>query len=185
MGVAPCAQDVDGKAHSYTSSTYFCILAILPGALLAGILDGTDAVVTVWMRSIPIARLFQYIASGLLGVQAFQGGWPVAALGVLLHFVVAAGAAATYHLFSLKLPLLIRRPAISGPIFGVGVYLFMHYLVLPLSSAPPQPSTRLQVVNQLLSHTLFVGLPIALTRSWADHSCLCRRDSAAADSACS
>jgi hypothetical protein len=140
--------------------------AILLAGLLAGSLDAMDAMVSVWLRGITTLRLFQYIASGLLGVNAFRGGWAAGLVGCLLHFLIAIGAAAIYYLLTLRLPVLLRRPAICGPLYGFGVYLVMHYLVVPLSATPPQPKpTLMAVMNLMFSHVLFVGLPIALTIS--------------------
>ena len=133
------------------------------GGLVAGTLDAIDAMVWVTANGISIPRLFKFIASGLIGMAAFKGGAAAVALGVGLHFLIATGAAAVYYLLSLKLPRLLQKPFLSGPIFGIGAYVFMHYIVLPLSAVPPQGSpTFLWVANQLFSHIVFVGLPIAL-----------------------
>jgi hypothetical protein len=136
---------------------------ILWGGLVAGILDATDAMVWVTSVGVSIPRLFKFIASGLIGMAAFKGGPAAVALGIGLHFLIATGAATVYYLLSLKLPMLLQKPFLCGPIFGVGAYIFMHYVVLPLSAVPAQgPPTFLWVANQLFSHTIFVGLPIAL-----------------------
>jgi hypothetical protein len=66
------------------------------GGLLAGILHGVDAVVSVWLRGIPISRLFQLIASGLLGSSAFKGGSVAAVPGGCLHFFIATGVTFIY-----------------------------------------------------------------------------------------
>jgi hypothetical protein len=59
---------------------------IVTAGLFAGFLDGMDAVVFIaWMSGIPVMRVFQFIASGALGVKSFDGGWATAALGVLFH----------------------------------------------------------------------------------------------------
>jgi uncharacterized membrane protein YagU involved in acid resistance len=98
-----------------------------------------------------------------LGTSAAKGGVGTALLGLVLHFVIAFGAAATYYLVSRKLPILVRQAIICGLLFGVAVYLFMNLIVLPLSAFPykisSQPST---VAIGLVIHMLCVGLPIAL-----------------------
>jgi uncharacterized membrane protein YagU involved in acid resistance len=136
---------------------------VLAAGLLAGVLDGLDAVVYIGiMNGIPVPRVFQFIASGLIGVRAFHGGAAVAVLGVVLHFVIAMGAAAVFYLLSLRLPVLIRRPLLCGPIFGIGVFAFMHYVVVPLSATPRQPPASVAaLLNLIVSHVFFVGIPIA------------------------
>ena len=137
---------------------------ILLAGLVAGILDGLDAVVYIGLiRGIPVRRVFQFIASGLLGTNSFRGGWTTVALGILLHFVIATGAAATFYALSTKLRWALQQPLLWGPVFGIGVFLFMHYLVVPLSAAPKQPPTPLApLINLIFSHVFFVGIPIAL-----------------------
>ncbi len=138
---------------------------ILLGGLIAGVLDGLDAVVFYgWSFGVPPTLLFQNIAAGLLGRRSFHGGWYTVLLGIACHFSIAIGAAAVFYCASLVIPVLWRRPWIFGPTFGVLVYLFMHYIVVPLSAVPKRtvPVTLFEVVDQLFSHTMFVGLPIAL-----------------------
>jgi len=138
---------------------------ILLGGSIAGLLDGLDAVVFYYLAfSVPPASLFQNIAAGLLGVSSFRGGWRTVVLGIALHFSIAIGAAAVFYAASLVIPALWRNPFICGPAFGIGLYLFMQHVVLPLSAVPPRtvPVSTLELVDQLFSHTIFVGLPIAL-----------------------
>lgn len=138
---------------------------ILLGGALAGLLDGADAVVFYYFAfGVPPTLLFQNISSGLLGRRSFDEGWRTVVLGVALQFTIAIGAAAVFYSASLVLPALFRKPVIFGPAFGVLVYLVMHYVVVPLSAVPRRtvPVTAAEFVDQILSHTLLVGLPIAL-----------------------
>jgi hypothetical protein len=138
--------------------------AILWGGLVAGILDITDAIVTWGLRGVPANRILQAIASGLLGRASFEGGWPTVVLGAFLHFFIATGAAATYVAASAKLPILVRRAVPCGLAFGVCVYLFMNYVVLPLSAYPAGSGTfsLSAFLHGVIGHALLVGLPIAL-----------------------
>lgn len=136
------------------------------GGAIAGVLDISDAIVVTVIRGGQPARMLQGIASGLLGPAAFDGGTGTALLGLALHFVIAFGAATTYFLASRRLPFLLRRPWLSGAIFGLGVFFVMRYVVLPLSlvRTGPFPSWT-SLFNQLAIHAVGVGLPIALMAS--------------------
>ena len=140
---------------------------ILTAGLLAGLLDGLDAVVFIgWANGIPVERVFQFIASGAIGTQSFHGGSATAALGVFFHFTIAIGAAAVFYLISIKLPVIMHRPWLWGPVYGIGVFLCMHYLVVPLSAAPKQrPLSAGPLANLLFSHIFLVGIPIAFMTS--------------------
>ena len=136
--------------------------SILRAGLLAGVLDGTDAAVfSGVIRGATVKRVFQFIASGALGPKSFAGGWATAGLGVGFHFLVATGAAATYYALSLKIPVLTKRPAICGPLFGLGVLFFMHYGVVAMSAIPKRPFGTANFINQVFAHIFCVGLPIA------------------------
>jgi uncharacterized membrane protein len=137
--------------------------AIVFGGLLAGVLDLTAACVTNYWIS-PV-RIFQSIASGLLGAESAKGGAPTAILGIFLHFVIAFGAAAVYFLASRKIKFLVNQALISGALYGIAVYWFMQLVVLPLSAFPYKkqliPELNASIVGMLV-HIVCVGLPIAL-----------------------
>ena len=103
----------------------------------------------------------QSVASGLLGPESFKGGLATAGLGLVLHFVIALGAAAVFYAASRKLRILIQHPVASGLAYGLAIYAFMNLVVLPLSAASPKYSVY-SVVSQLIVHPLLIGLPIAL-----------------------
>lgn len=145
-------------------------LTILLAGLIAGLLDGLDAAIVISrMNRVSAERIFQFIASGLLGRASFGGGWPTALLGVVCHFVIATSAAGVYYVVSRKVPLLGRRPLLAGPIFGLAVFVVMQYVVVPLSATPKgRGLTPLAPVNLLISHIFCVGIPIALVVSRAE-----------------
>lgn len=136
--------------------------SILRAGLLAGALDGTDAAVfSGVIRGATVKRVFQFIASGALGPKSFDGGWSTAALGVGFHFLIATGAAAAYYALSFKIPALVKRPALCGPLFGLAVLFFMHYGVVAISAIPMRPFGTANFINQVFAHIFCVGLPIA------------------------
>jgi len=144
--------------------------AILVGGAIAGALDIADAIVFTWLAGGSAARMLRYIASGLLGQSSFDGGTATAALGLVLHFTIAFGAATVYVLASRQLPVLVRRPIVCGLAFGIAVLIVIRNVVLPLSAVRmgTAPMALPQLANQVLIHALGVGLPIALAaRRWA------------------
>jgi hypothetical protein len=138
--------------------------AILFGTLTVGTLDALDAIVFFGLRSgaKPI-RIFQGIASALIGPAARQGGLKTAALGVFLHYFIAFGIVVTYYLVSRRVRLLTARPVVCGLFYGLVAYAVMNLVVLPLSKVggPSMPATPV-LVNGLLIHMFGVGLPSAL-----------------------
>ena len=135
--------------------------AVFVGGLLVGVLDLTYAIV-VYSPHKPIL-VPQTIASGLLGMQSYNGGTRTAALGVILHFVIAFGAATVYFLASRRFEILRHRAVLFGLLYGALVYLFMHLIVLPLSAAPKGYAPLIYQACEFAWHWVGVGLPIALS----------------------
>jgi uncharacterized membrane protein YagU involved in acid resistance len=107
--------------------------------------------------------VLQSVASGWLGNAAFEGGQASAALGLVSHYGILFAAAALYLVLSRRFPVLRDQAVICGLLFGVGIYLFMNFVVVPLSAVPFQfKYTPGKLTRDLLVHTFLVGLPIAL-----------------------
>jgi hypothetical protein len=136
--------------------------AILWGGLVAGVLDATDGVIFYGLQGLNPIQVLQYIASGALGQSAFQGGLATAALGAGFHFLIAFVAATTYVLVAGKVPVLKSQAIPLGLLFGVTVFAFMNYGVLPFSKVAPSAFTWAWFLNGAFGHALFVGLPISL-----------------------
>ncbi|MCB1033708.1 MAG: hypothetical protein KDD47_07735 [Acidobacteria bacterium] len=135
---------------------------ILFGGLVAGALDITYAMVRAHLQGRSAIGAVKAVASGILGVKAFQGGNEMFVLGLALHFLIACSAAGIYLLASRRIPLLRERLCLPGALFGVGVYLVMNFVVLPLSAVPFKLSyPPLTVAAGLLVHIFLIGLPIA------------------------
>jgi hypothetical protein len=133
------------------------------GGLIAGTLDLTAACVTAWLRAgVGPVRVMQSVASGVLGAASFTGGAKTAVLGVALHFLIATVATAVFYFTSRKLRLLVERPILFGLLYGVAVYVFMNFVVVPLSAVPPRPATLSGRIIGLLIIMFCIGLPIAV-----------------------
>ncbi len=145
--------------------------AIGLAGLLAGCLDIAAAFVEAGLKGRSPVSLLQGIAGGLLGMSSFRGGLRTAALGASLHFLIATTAAAVFYLASRKLKVLAKHAISSGLLYGVVVYIFMYYIVLPMSAyhvriaLPPMG----QLVRDASVHMFMVGLPISLmVRKYSD-----------------
>jgi hypothetical protein len=139
--------------------------AILRGGLIAGAIDITYACVFSYARrGTPPSLILQSVASGLLGNAAFQGGTPAAALGLLLHFIIALIWASVYYAASRRLRVLARVPYACGVVYGLLIFAAMNYAVIPLSAAPfgAPPPWSPAFNTGILVHMLGIGLPIAL-----------------------
>jgi hypothetical protein len=139
---------------------------IVYAGLTVGVLDAIAATVSSAVRGGTPIRVFQYVASGLIGPTAFDGGWATYSLGLLLHFVVAFGASVVFVLAGRLVPVISRIPFyISGPLYGVIVYFIMRDVIVPMSLVTRLNYNASAVTIGLIIHILFVGTPIAFINS--------------------
>lgn len=142
--------------------------AILYGGLAAGILDIAAALAQATSGGVTPVRLFQAIASGLLGRASYDGGLATAALGLASHFAIAFGAATVFVLVARRVPFLVTVTWLSGPVFGMLVWAAMRFVVLPFSAYPHiQPVDPGKMTMAVLIHVFCVGLPIAIAARFA------------------
>jgi hypothetical protein len=144
--------------------------AIASAGLIAGILDITSAFILSYPKGVGPIRVLQGVAAGLLGRESAIDGGPVTAgLGLAIHFFIAFVVASVFYMASRKLVFLTRHPAISGLLYGVVVYGFMYWIVMPLAYPVVHPSLS-RDVTAVIVHMLLIGLPIALiVRRYSRH----------------
>lgn len=110
-------------------------LTALQATLLAGFIAGTvdiGAATLISGRS-PVF-ICQYIAGGLIGRGALEGGMPAAALGLVLQWAMSILIAALFVLASSRFAILKQSWLVAGIAYGVPVYFVMEYVVVPLSA---------------------------------------------------
>ena len=149
------------------------MLRLLRAGLVTGITDGLfSSILSAFVYGSTVARLWQGVASVLLGAAAFDGGARTVAIGLLMHFGVAFSWSTVFLLLTLSSSWLrgvltstsgvIAVAAVYGPL----IWIVMSQVVIPLFTHRPT------VINirwwvQLVGHAPFVALPIvALISSW-------------------
>ncbi|MGH9474789.1 MAG: hypothetical protein ACRD1C_00500 [Terriglobales bacterium] len=138
--------------------------ALVRMGLLAGSFDIGENIIFNAFRGITPAMIFRYIASGALGSgTAARWGWMAVGLGVVCHYGIATVWTVAFYAASRRMRFLLRRPLLWGPLYGAIVYVFMTYVVLPLSRVPRLGPTPLATRISLILASLFcVGYAIAL-----------------------
>ena len=135
--------------------------AIAWALLAAGVLDISSAFLLAYPKGIGPMRVLQGVAAGLIGREsASNGGLTTAGLGLAIHFFIAFVVAAVFYVASRKLVFLTQHPLLSGLLYGVIVYGFMYWIVMPLAYPVVHPSVS-RDVTAVCVHMLLIGLPIA------------------------
>jgi hypothetical protein len=133
------------------------------GGLIAGTFDIVYAWLFWWLKAgVPMRRILQSVAAGLLGSATFEGGAGTALLGLLLHYFIAVCMAFTYYFVARRRFALVERPWAFGLAYGLLLYGIMNYIVMPLSAAGPSSKDPLWIALTVAVHMILIGLPIAL-----------------------
>ena len=146
---------------------------LVRAGLLTGATDGlfSSVLATVFYHS-TVTRLFQGVASTVLGKGAFDGGTPTALLGVAMHFGVAFGWSAVFLFLAMRSgwirDLLASRNGVVkvASLYGPFIWLVMSLVVIPLLLHRP-PAINFRWWVQLIGHIPFVGIPIVASASFA------------------
>jgi hypothetical protein len=145
-------------------ATRSALRGILTGTVIAGTLDATFAVIVdvVILRAFSLLGVLQWIASGAIGSAAFNGGLGTAALGVVIHFALAAFFATAYWIASVRIGALRTHAVPMGIVYGAVIWIVMDLIVLPNSGVPKASFDPIVFTAFLLDHAVFVGLPLSL-----------------------
>src|SRR4051794_28177047 len=104
------------------------------GSLIAGTFDICYATAfSYWRSGVAPVRVLRFVASGLVGASAAQGGAAIPALGLALHYLIALIVGIVFFGAVMMVPGLLKRPVLAGAFYGLAVYGVMNYVVIPLS----------------------------------------------------
>jgi hypothetical protein len=107
--------------------------AILTGGLIVGTLDISAAALQTLQAGGTVTRLLQYVASGAFGKAAFDGGWKMAACGLLFHYLIAFSFTVGFFLLYPRVSLLAKSRLLTGLGYGLVVWAVMNLVVVPIS----------------------------------------------------
>lgn len=138
-------------------------LALLPTALYAGAVAAVTTTLELYVTTIlpahgSLATMFASIAAIVCGPVAPP--FDPVLFGVLAHLFISIGWAYGYTDLASRTAALSRAPWISGPVFGLLVFLAMQLILLSVHQF--HTFTPLAFLNNMILHTLFFGTPIAL-----------------------
>jgi hypothetical protein len=153
---------MSASASGLTTERSPAFPAIGWAGLVAGVLDISSAFILYYRKGVSPIGVLQGVAAGLIGREAaISGGLATAGLGLTIHFFIAFVVATVFYVASRKLVFLTRHFVISGLLYGVAVYGFMYWIVMPLAYPVVHPSVS-RDVTAVCVHMFLIGLPIAL-----------------------
>lgn len=138
------------------------VATIVKATILSGALDATAGVVVYWIfKGLNPLQVLQYIASGIFGPSVINGSFSYVIVGLLLHFAIAFAFTYAYFLAFPFIKSFAKSTYVNGFLYGILIWVFMNYLILPISNIPHSPKDFVSVL-ELIWHSTLVGLPIVL-----------------------
>jgi len=152
-------------ASTFSNSRNSLLRLSVIGGIISGILHFLiqQGIVFGLILKTPIISSLQFVASGLMGDAAFTGGLATALLGLILDFIMITIMAGVFIFSVDRIPLLRRNVILGSILYGLGIFIVMNLIVLPLSAAPALPAPPLWLLIELvLQHILLIGLPLGI-----------------------
>ena len=144
------------------------LLRLVRAGLVTGVTDGLfSSVLAAFVYGSTVTRLWQSVASVLLGAAALDGGMRTAGIGLAMHFGIAFAWSAVFLLLVLASSWL--RAVLASPygviavasVYGPIIWMTMSLVLIPLFTHRP-PAINLRWWVQCFGHIPFVALPIVL-----------------------
>ena len=142
---------------------------LVRAGLLTAVTDGLfSSVLAAVFYGSTVTRLWQGVASVLLGPSALEGGAHTALIGVLMHLGVAFGWSAVFLFVIMRLPFIRSLLGTSygalkvAAVYGPFIWMMMSLVIIPLFTHRP-PTINYRWWIQFFGHIPFVALPMVAT----------------------
>ena len=136
---------------------------LLKAGLLVGTLDITAAFLYYFFRTgkNPL-RVLTYIASGVFGKAAFEGGNEMLLAGLVLHYIIATTFAFVFFWLFARMEGLRKANLLSGVVYGIFVWMIMNLVVVPLSKVSQQPIQWDTALINVVILIVCIGIPLSV-----------------------
>jgi uncharacterized membrane protein YagU involved in acid resistance len=106
--------------------------------------------------------VLKYIASAVVGKEAFSNGFSMSLLGLLLHFLVAFIWTLFFFWIYPRLKFLSANRILSGFLYGIFIWAIMSHVVVPLTKATPGGAFNLKQAAIAAAILIgAIGLPLS------------------------
>jgi hypothetical protein len=135
---------------------------VLTATLICGTLDILYAIIYAGTRGTGPIDVLHSVASGPFGEGVNSGGVATGLAGLAVHFAIMTVMVAVFVTLARRIPFITAHPLIAGIAYGLALYLFMYWIVLPLRWPDNFPSLKPRgIASGLFAHIVCVGIPMA------------------------
>ena len=136
---------------------------IIQAGLIAGTLDILSAFIYYYIKSgkTNFLIIFKFIASGIFGKTAGEGGSVMMLAGFILHYAIAFAFTIFFFWLYPKLNLMSKNRVVTAIVYGLFVWTVMNLVVVPLSNTVHRPFNISNAVTNMCILIICIGLPLS------------------------
>ncbi|MEO5947718.1 MAG: hypothetical protein ABIP79_12950 [Chitinophagaceae bacterium] len=136
--------------------------AILKTTLIAGTLDIIAACLQAYLvkETMP-AVVLKFIASGVYGKTAFEGGYEMMAIGLFFHFVIAFACTVIFFFLYPKLNFLKHSILLNSLLIALSAWTVTTQIIIPASKIQPGVFNLGKALIAAGILFLCIGLPVS------------------------
>jgi hypothetical protein len=132
--------------------------------LLTATLDAVAAILSA--PKIQPAATFKFIASGMFGKAAFDGGIEMVCAGIFFHYSIAFSITAVLFVMYPKFISFLKNKYVVAVLFALIPWVITHLIIVPLSHIGWSPMEVGGIVVGIGILIITIGLPIVLIADW-------------------
>ncbi len=136
---------------------------ILQAGLITGTLDILSAFIYYFIKSgkTNFLVIFKFIASGIFGKAAGDGGMAMILLGFILHYAIAFSFTIFFFWLYPKVKVMSKNRVVTGIVYGLFVWTVMNLVIVPLSNTVHRPFKIEGVLINMGILMVCIGLPLS------------------------
>jgi hypothetical protein len=138
-------------------------IQILKAGLIAGTMDILAACILVYIRTghTYATGILKFIASGVFGKAALDGGSPMIFAGLLFHYLIAGIFAAFFFWVYPKIQIASKNRLATAVVYGIFAWCVMNLVVVPLSHVASRPIKLSNALINIGILIICIGIPVS------------------------
>jgi hypothetical protein len=136
---------------------------ILQAGLIVGTLDILSAFIYYYIKSgkTNFLVIFKFIASGIFGKDAGDGGTGMILAGFILHYAIAFSFTIFFFWLYPKVNVMSKNRIVTGIVYGLFVWTLMNLVVVPLSNTVHRTMKLEGALINMGILIVCIGLPLS------------------------
>ena len=136
---------------------------ILQAGLIVGTLDILSAFIYYYIKSgrTNFLVIFKFIASGIFGKAAGEGGTDMILAGFILHYAIAFAFTIFFFWLYPKVSVMSKNRIVTAIIYGLFVWTVMNLVVVPLSNTVHRPFKIEGALINMGILIICIGVPLS------------------------